>query len=295
MDLGGLSWLLMTDLHPLPQTLSKSERKRQNTFVMLRGHRECSMRKVFVHASISTIISILGSLAIGWVALTMLGREMDSTALAICILCPTAIAFPASAYTYNQRRRVADAHERLRAAHNELTDMHRKLAEKARLDSLTGLLNRGAFIEAVEGSKGAGKPGSLLIADADDFKQINDRFGHLTGDEALRKIAAAIGNCTRRTDHRGRLGGEEFGIFLVDADLEEASRVAERIRCAIEEAGFAAPDGRLVRLTVSIGVATAEAEATFTDLMGVADKRLYEAKAKGRNMVVLPPETPVAA
>lgn len=260
---------------------------------MLRPHRECSMRKVFFHASVSTAVSILASVAIGWMALTVLGREMDSAALAMCILCPTAIAFPASAYTYNQRRRVADAHERLRAAHRELTDVHRELAERARLDSLTGLLNRGAFIEAVEGPEGAGKAGSLLIADADNFKQINDRFGHLTGDEALRRIASAIGGCTRRTDHRGRLGGEEFGIFLVEADLKEASKVAERIRKAVEEAGFAAPDGSLVRLTVSIGVAT-EAGATFTELMSVADKRLYEAKAKGRNMVILPPQATAA-
>lgn len=254
---------------------------------MLRPHRECSMRKVFVYASISTVVSILASVAIGWVALTVLDREMDSAAFAICILCPTAIAFPASAYTYNQRRRVTDAHERLRAA-------HRELAERARLDSLTGLLNRGAFIEAVERPESAGKAGSLLIADADNFKQINDRFGHLTGDEALRQIASAIGGCTRRTDHRGRLGGEEFGIFLVEADLKEASKVAERIRKAVEEAGFAAPDGSLVRLTVSIGVATAEAGATFTELMSVADKRLYEAKAKGRNMVILPPQATAA-
>ncbi|WP_265516604.1 GGDEF domain-containing protein [Nitratireductor luteus] len=253
------------------------------------------MRKVFVYASISTAISILGSLAVGWLALTMLGRDMDSTAFAICTLCPTAIVFPASAYTYNQRRKVAEVHNRLRAAHRELAAMNRRLAEKALVDSLTGLLNRGVFIEVVERSKNVRKRGSLLVADADNFKQINDRFGHLTGDDALRKIARAIADCTRRADYRGRLGGEEFGVFLVDADLGEASKVAERIRKAVEEAGFVAPDGTPVQLTVSIGVATAETGASFADLMNVADKRLYEAKAKGRNMVILPPQTPVAA
>ena len=99
---------------------------------------------------------------------------------------------------------------------------------------MTGMLNRESFFAALEGSRRKSDRGALLIIDADHFKKINDNFGHLTGDAALLEIAAAISRAIRVGDILGRIGGEEFGAFLVGASDKEAIRVAERIRREVE-------------------------------------------------------------
>ena len=133
--------------------------------------------------------------------------------------------------------------------HAQLAAAHRRLEEKAARDDMTGMLNRESFFATLDGSRRESDRGALLIVDADHFKSINDRYGHLTGDDALLLIAAAIRRGVRSGDVLGRIGGEEFGAFLVGANESEASRIAERIRREVELIRFRPVDERTVPLT----------------------------------------------
>lgn len=176
----------------------------------------------------------------------------------------------------------------------ELAIVNHRLGVVASTDGLTTCLNRGAFSAKVEANlinpSGRSKlsGGALLVIDADHFKAINDRFGHEEGDQALRLIASSIRGCVRGTDLVGRLGGEEFGVFLHGATVENATEIAERIRLAVAGTEFV-PGGWQHKLSVSIGGAVFEEPVGFSELFRVADKRLYEAKAAGRDRVRLSP------
>jgi diguanylate cyclase len=164
-----------------------------------------------------------------------------------------------------------------------------RLGLVARTDSLTACLNRGAFTSKVMdflANKANEPSGALLIIDADHFKSINDLFGHDMGDEALTIIARSIRSILRNGDLVGRLGGEEFGVFLPDVDQHTAEDAAERIRRAINLAVFA-PDGRLRPLSVSIGGAVFAGPSDFAELFRIADQRLYGAKQSGRNRAIV--------
>jgi diguanylate cyclase (GGDEF)-like protein len=147
------------------------------------------------------------------------------------------------------------------------------------------MLNREAFFEMLEKARMESGRGTLLIIDADNFKQINDNHGHLTGDAALLRICAAIERAARDCDIVGRIGGEEFGVFLAGADRAESLRVAERIRDAVAGIVFRVGD-EAIPLSVSIGGAGHRATATLSELLREADRRLYEAKRRGRNCVI---------
>jgi len=164
-----------------------------------------------------------------------------------------------------------------------------RLGLVARTDSLTSCLNRGAFTSKVTTQLGHTDPpaaGALLMIDADNFKAINDLFGHDAGDEALTIIARSIRSALRAGELVGRMGGEEFGVYLPEVDLRRAELVAERIRRSVNMAVFA-PDGRPRLLSVSIGGAVFEAPSSFSELFHIADQRLYSAKESGRNRVVV--------
>jgi diguanylate cyclase (GGDEF)-like protein len=124
------------------------------------------------------------------------------------------------------------------------------------------------------------------MIDADNFKTINDLFGHEAGDEALRIIARSIRAVLRTDDLLGRVGGEEFAVFLPGADRRATEIIAERIRRSVNLAAFA-PDGRHRRLSVSIGGAVFEGATGFAELLRIADHRLYDAKRTGRNRVAV--------
>jgi diguanylate cyclase len=174
--------------------------------------------------------------------------------------------------------------------HEQLRHANQQLAHMASTDWLTTCLNRGAFTGLVMDhldrrvTDNAG--GALLVVDADDFKSVNDRFGHDRGDEALRHIADAIRLAIRSTDVVGRLGGEEFGIFLGGADLAAADHVAERVRHAVASISFR-PNGIACPLSVSIGGAAYTTCTDFSDLYRLADQRLYDAKNTGRDRVAM--------
>ncbi|WP_127142480.1 GGDEF domain-containing protein [Pelagibacterium montanilacus] len=175
----------------------------------------------------------------------------------------------------------------------ELEIAYERLAATAQLDSLTGSLNHGAFAEQVAGhleQAGAEATGALLVVDADHFKSINDQFGHASGDKALTRIAGVIAGAVRPgTDLVGRLGGEEFGVFLPHTSPQQASAVAEAIRLSVEQVAFEV-DGRKCPLSISIGGTTYWGPARFEELFRRADAKLYEAKHAGRNLVAM--ETP---
>lgn len=171
----------------------------------------------------------------------------------------------------------------------ELAIAHHELAIYASMDSLTAVLNRGAFTMLVDAylsdvRRHERQGGALLVIDVDNFKRINDSFGHALGDEALRLIAQTIKGTLKSVDLVGRLGGEEFGVFLPGTTAERSQRAAECIRAAIDTIEFVA-GGVRCDLSVSVGGASFNRGVAFNELYRAADQRLYEAKQAGRNRV----------
>lgn len=176
----------------------------------------------------------------------------------------------------------------------QLAIAQRDLSVIAATDSLTTVLNRGAFSMLVEAyleqvrRQSSVKSGALLIIDADHFKLINDRLGHDCGDQALKLIAQAIKGQLRGSDIVGRIGGEEFGVFLPGVDPSQSWLVAESIRRRIREMDFS-PGGRSCPLSVSIGGTSFSGPTTYEEIFSAADKRLYAAKSNGRDQVSFDP------
>ncbi|MEW9805427.1 GGDEF domain-containing protein [Mesorhizobium marinum] len=204
------------------------------------------------------------------------GTEQLMFELAISAVITTTVGVPVLLYVVSQ-------HERLR-------QLSERLAYLSSTDQMTGLLNRQTFVErlGMEFRKPGGETSRGVVAyvDADHFKRLNDRFGHRVGDRVIQLIAQHIRAVTRSDDLCGRLGGEEFGIFLVGATLEEAGGIAERLRrevnaCEIEV------DVPGVSVSVSIGIAAHRPGESALDTMQAADRSLYAAKNEGRNAVVI--------
>jgi diguanylate cyclase (GGDEF)-like protein len=170
--------------------------------------------------------------------------------------------------------------------------LHRLIQKQAKTDPLTQLLNRREFEEQlareVERAQRFGTPVGLVVLDLDDFKLINDRFGHLAGDGVLKAAAGAIRQCTREIDQPARWGGEEFAVILPHTGLDGAARLAERLRQAIAERQIDTPDGRSVRVTASFGVAALPGSgSTQVELTAAADDAVYRSKRAGKNRVSL--------
>jgi two-component system cell cycle response regulator len=164
--------------------------------------------------------------------------------------------------------------------------------ELAVTDQLTGLHNRrymeGQLGALVKRATHGGDPVSALMIDIDHFKKINDNFGHDIGDEVLREFAVRLASNVRAIDLPCRYGGEEFTVIMPGARLEDAQRVAERIRLHVAGSPFRVAGGKeLLTVTISIGVATTVGEGDTPELLlKRADEAVYEAKAGGRNRVV---------
>jgi diguanylate cyclase len=173
----------------------------------------------------------------------------------------------------------------------ELEVVNRKLEELSSTDGLTGLYNRRFFDERLElevSRTSRSGPLSLLMIDVDLFKPLNDTYGHLAGDACLRKISQVISDgVSRRADLVTRYGGEEFAVILPDTDAEGAHNRAETVRRSIaKDLGFSW-NGKLLPVTVSVGISTAVSGSRITahEMIDAADKALYEAKQNGRNRV----------
>lgn len=225
-------------------------------------------RRTAKHMAIIMLISV----GVSAVILDVFSQGIDATGVTAAIVAPLILGGPSMFFAALKHSQLQLAYDRLEAS--------------ASLDSLTGCLHHGAFVQAVTGELKVQSVENctLLVVDADHFKTINDRFGHANGDTALKLIVAAIRAATGQNDIIGRLGGEEFGIFLPGADTQQAERAAEMVRLAVERTRFEASQ-QSHALSVSIGGAVASGPAGFNEMFRLADERLYKVKQAGRNAV----------
>jgi diguanylate cyclase (GGDEF)-like protein len=164
-----------------------------------------------------------------------------------------------------------------------------KLFELSILDPLTGIYNRRHFSVCLDRTVSLAKqlrmPLLLVTLDIDDFKRINDTYGHPCGDEVLRDLTRRISKAIRGSDIFVRIGGEEFSILMPDTDLGKGMEIAERLRILVQEKEFEY-NGNKIPITISLGLAQYGGE-TVAQMIEKADKALYEAKANGRNQFVV--------
>jgi diguanylate cyclase (GGDEF)-like protein len=191
-------------------------------------------------------------------------------------------------YLWNQ---FASMVQRLRENQEEITKVHSQLAHQAITDALTGLYNRRylyeIFPKLYPETRRQQKSLTVILADLDKFKEVNDRFGHPAGDQALIHFSRILQECSRVSDFVFRVGGEEF-LMLVTGDLEGGRVVAEKVRLTIEHTPFI-HDERLITLTASFGVAQTtdgSGKNALQTVLAQVDKALYAAKHEGRNRVV---------
>lgn len=171
----------------------------------------------------------------------------------------------------------------------DLQSTTRRFRQLSEVDELTGLFNLRAFQAALDReatrSIRYGHAFSIMMVDADNLKQVNDRYGHPAGDRLLQLVAGAIVGCLRVSDVLARYGGDEFIVLLPETDRERATVVAERIRAAIHGTVLSTADGELA-ITVSIGLASYPEDAgEVAEVLERADKAMYRSKQRGRNQV----------
>ena len=169
----------------------------------------------------------------------------------------------------------------------DVSDLHRRearLAQLAATDQLTGLLNKRSFLVHLAGevarARRHSRKLSLAILDLDGFKRINDAAGHQSGDRVLAEAAGRLGALVRTGEHLARVGGDEFGWILPDADADGAQAAVDRARLAIANEAF---PGRLGSLTVSAGICTSDGSIEAGEVYRRADRALYDAKTTGRD------------
>lgn len=248
------------------------------------------------HVSLGQHPAVAGSPHIRFFASHPVYNEDRTLAGCICLIDYT----PRPVFREGDRQLLADlaalverelALRSMNASQLDLQKKNKNLRRKSLIDPLIGTWNRGAImriltIEAIRCDK-AGMPLSLIVADLDYFKRINDTYGHPAGDAVLVKVASKLRSCIRPQEALGRYGGEEFLIVLPGSSHATAMAVAERMRIAIasqpETIG-----GATLSLTISAGVASTDVfpTATTEELISRADIALYAAKDAGRNRVV---------
>jgi diguanylate cyclase (GGDEF)-like protein len=170
-----------------------------------------------------------------------------------------------------------------------MRDYNNQLQELASHDPLTKVLNTGAYYkfcdDQIFSSQRSQQIFAVLFIDLDHFKSINDEYGHAIGDEVLRKVAQTIQTTVRRSDIVGRIGGEEFSVFLPNTSMTGAEHLAETLRTAVEST-LIEVDGVRVKITASIGVAVKGCDQqSIQEIQQKADQAMYEAKRNGRNRV----------
>ncbi len=168
--------------------------------------------------------------------------------------------------------------------------LEEKLLKQSRIDYLTNLYNRFYFLELFEHHlaiwKRSKQPVSLLIIDVDNFKLVNDRYGHIAGDKVLQDISSQLSSSTREYDVCARIGGEEFAVLLPDTKLKEAVSIADKLRNKISHHSTAV-DNYPIKLSVTIGVSSlADERPDWTSMYSAADAAMYQGKSSGRNTVV---------
>ncbi|MEA2350656.1 MAG: hypothetical protein QOG86_1597 [Thermoleophilaceae bacterium] len=198
------------------------------------------------------------------------------------VLLPLLSAIPPTLAAIVYRRRARSAQARLTASDRHHRALATEMLHLAERDPLTGLGNRRAFDRAMAELQAAGEPGAVILLDLDNFKQVNDRFGHQRGDEVLRAVARSLWAGVRESDLVARLGGDEFGIVLQRADVERAERVAADLRAGVRDACASLPLRSPV--DASVGVASlGETPHDSAELMARADAAMYRNKLARRD------------
>jgi diguanylate cyclase (GGDEF)-like protein len=185
--------------------------------------------------------------------------------------------------------RLRRANRRLRAELRERRTVEADLQQRSATDVVTGVLNRGGFMdllgrECILSARG-GHPLSVVMLDFDNFKGINDTYGHPFGDRTLIAVARACRDAVREPDFVGRLGGDEFAVGMPQTDGEGARQSAERIRAAVSNVSMPLPGGGALSITTSVGLAVLQNTDTLQSLLARCDRAVYEAKRRGRNRV----------
>lgn len=211
--------------------------------------------------------------------------------LRLCALLATFVQFSVlGGYIGNLRNKVKEKNKELAARNDDLEHALRRIEELAMRDELTGVFNRRYLMETIKNEKyrceRSGGVFSICILDVDHFKQVNDRYGHLIGDEVLQAIATTATGALRQTDYFGRYGGEEFVLVLTATTVEGAFITAERVRTRIEALRFPAVSADMT-VTVSIGIADLRYNEDTALTFKRADDALYKAKQGGRNRCII--------
>jgi diguanylate cyclase (GGDEF)-like protein len=185
--------------------------------------------------------------------------------------------------------RLRRSHADVQAANQALQEQNQLLEKLAVTDSLTGLYNRKKLDDILADQfarfRRNHRPFAVLMLDLDNFKSVNDEYGHVAGDEVLADVAKILKQSVRNIDHVARYGGEEFVVVLVETALDEALDIAERIRSVVEGPRFGA-NNKVIPFTVSLGVThSRESDHGPEEALARADHALYEAKRAGRNQV----------
>jgi diguanylate cyclase (GGDEF)-like protein len=208
-------------------------------------------------------------------------------------LSSLSVVQPAPEFLPTAMREIQAVEEAIREQHALLiqNDQARHVLEQlANKDGLTGLMNRRHFMQVAEvelqRAQRYRRPVTVAMADLDYFKKLNDTYGHAAGDLVLKTFADLVREALRQSDLVCRYGGEEFAFLFPEIDPGDAAKLAERLRLRCSETEIALPDGRSVKVTVSIGLADAS-ECPIEIALKHADEALYDAKHLGRNTVVL--------
>lgn len=253
----------------------------------------------------------LGALALIWfVGVIAAGDSSRAFLLVVALAAVLAVAFVADAAILRFERRLTDFQRivgtvpdsatanRERQLRVTLARINRELISDLNTDKLTGLHNRRAFDDFMETLRQSDdlhdKFVSLIMMDLDQFKMINDTYGHAAGDQVLKEMARRWGRQVRSSDMLARLGGEEFCLVLPDTGPEQALVVAEKMRAATRERPVVVSrelSPKTIATSVSLGVASAilNSDLDCAALLAKADQNLYEAKRRGRNQVVSSP------
>jgi diguanylate cyclase (GGDEF)-like protein len=246
------------------------------------------LRVLWFYTNIPCVFILLGQRP-GWVVtvLTMVGfivgnnyleSPYSQSAMATGVLAMVYLGVSFHAYV----DRSMSYFKRMRDYNNQLQDL-------ASHDPLTRVFNAGAYYRAcdqqIHASQRSNQPFAVLFIDLDHFKSINDTYGHAVGDDVLRTVAQTLRTTVRRSDIVGRIGGEEFSVFLPNTQLHGAQQLAETLRVAIESIHIEV-DGVRLKITASIGVAAKRFDQeTMQAIQQHADQAMYEAKRSGRNRV----------
>jgi diguanylate cyclase len=230
-----------------------------------------SMKEKWIHATLFCVI-------VGSIVFTILIKDK---ALIIFLLCSYCIgSFIVAAFLYSYVSNLVTSNQ-----------LFRKYRDESSKDFLTGLNNVRQFDDIYNNitSRLIGKDErlSLLFIDIDFFKKVNDTYGHAEGDIVLKELGKILLKTCRDFDIVSRNGGEEFSIMLMDCLPQQAIKMAERLRFTVERNQFCLSNGKIINITISIGIATyPDTTSDFNELIKDADRALYKAKQTGRNKVV---------